>query len=90
MQKYCKINVGQTCPRHDEALDLALEHDAVSPEPRDRARHREGRQRHAALFEKILVSEEEHIDWIEAQLQQIKDIGVENYRPSRSPSGGLV
>jgi len=32
-----------------------------------------------ALFERILVSEEEHIDWLEAQIQQIKDLGTENY-----------
>ena len=32
-----------------------------------------------ALLEKILVDEEEHADWIEAQLGQIEDIGVENY-----------
>jgi len=32
-----------------------------------------------ALLEEILKSEEEHIDWIEAQLHQIKEIGIENY-----------
>jgi bacterioferritin len=32
-----------------------------------------------ALFERILISEEDHIDWLEAQLQQIKDMGPENY-----------
>ena len=32
-----------------------------------------------ALLEEILKSEEEHIDWLEAQLHQIKEIGVENY-----------
>jgi bacterioferritin len=32
-----------------------------------------------ALLEKILVEEEHHVDWLEAQLQQIKDIGLENY-----------
>ncbi len=31
------------------------------------------------LFEMILKEEEGHIDWIEAQLDQIKQIGVENY-----------
>lgn len=31
------------------------------------------------LFEKILVSEEEHIDWIESQQEIIRQIGVENY-----------
>jgi bacterioferritin len=31
------------------------------------------------LLESILKDEEEHIDWLEAQLDQIKQIGVENY-----------
>ncbi len=31
------------------------------------------------LLEAILKEEEDHIDWIEAQLDQIKQIGVENY-----------
>ena len=32
-----------------------------------------------ALLEEILKSEEEHIDWLEAQLHQIKEIGYERY-----------
>ena len=31
------------------------------------------------LLESILKDEEEHIDWIEAQLDQIKQIGIQNY-----------
>lgn len=31
------------------------------------------------LFEKILVDEEEHVDWLEAQLHMIKEVGIENY-----------
>ena len=31
------------------------------------------------LFERILKSEEEHIDWIEAQFDLIKRMGIENY-----------
>jgi bacterioferritin len=31
------------------------------------------------LFEKILVDEEHHVDWLEAQLHMIKEIGYENY-----------
>jgi bacterioferritin len=31
------------------------------------------------LFESILVDEEDHIDWIEAQQDQIAQMGLENY-----------
>jgi bacterioferritin len=31
------------------------------------------------LFEKILLDEEEHVDFLEAQLHMIKEMGIENY-----------
>ena len=31
------------------------------------------------LFESILKDEEVHIDWLEAQLEQIKQMGIQNY-----------
>ncbi len=31
------------------------------------------------LFESSLTAEEDHIDWIEAQLDQIKQMGIQNY-----------
>ena len=35
------------------------------------------------LFRRILASEEEHIDWLEIQLELIDRIGIENYQQSQ-------
>jgi bacterioferritin len=79
VQKYMKINVGQTVPEQ-HSFDLALEKDAVGRLNRGievcRAKDDNGSR---ALLEKILTDEEEHVDWLEAQLQQIQDMGLQNY-----------
>jgi bacterioferritin len=88
MQKYMKINVGKTVPEMMR-LDHSLELDAVKRLNRGIALAAEkGDNGTRALFERILVSEEEHIDWIEAQLQQIKDIGAENYLAQQIEGAG--
>jgi bacterioferritin len=60
--------------------DLALELDAV---PRLNGAIKTavevGDNGSRELFEKILIDEEHHVDWLEAQLHIISEIGVENY-----------
>ncbi len=36
------------------------------------------------LLESILTDEEDHVDWLEAQLDQIKQIGIQNYLPEQT------
>lgn len=42
------------------------------------------------LFEKILVDEEEHVDWLEAQLHMIKEVGLENYLATQIHTDGAA
>ncbi|MBM9547220.1 bacterioferritin [Leptospira sp. 201903074] len=79
LQKYSKINVGQTVPEMLEH-DLQLEYGAVERLNRGidicvAAKDNGTRE----LLEKILVSEEEHIDWIETQKSIIESISIQNY-----------
>ena len=79
MQKYLKINVGQSVPEQ-HAFDLDLEYAAVERLNRGIALcTAKGDNGSRALLEKILTDEEEHVDWLEAQLEQIRTIGLENY-----------
>ena len=60
--------------------DLALEHDAV-PDLRQGIQYCEEVKDFISrdLFNSILESEEEHIDWLETQLGLIDKMGIENY-----------
>ena len=79
MQRYMKINVGQNVPEQHQ-FDLQVEKDAVARLNRGIALCRDvGDNGSRLLLEKILHEEEEHIDWLEAQLQQIEDVGLQNY-----------
>jgi bacterioferritin len=79
MQKYMKINVGQTVPEQHQ-FDLDVEKDAVDRLNKgiELCRHL-GDNGTRVLLEQILTDEEGHIDWLEAQLLQIQQIGLANY-----------
>ena len=79
VRKYMKIRVGATV-KEQLKHDLRLELEAVARLNRCIAACREkGDNGSRELLEGILKSEEEHIDWIEAQLHQIKEMGYANY-----------
>ena len=79
MQKYMKINVGSTVPKQ-HAFDLDVEKAAVARLNAGLEVCRSvGDNGSRMLLERILKEEEEHIDWLEAQIQQIADVGLANY-----------
>jgi len=79
MQRLNPVRVGETVPEQFD-LDLQLENVAIK-------RLNDGiascvavgdnASRH--LLEEILVSEEEHADWLEAQIELIRQIGEQHY-----------
>lgn len=79
MSDYFKINIGANVKAQLQN-DLQVEYDAVK---RLNAGIETcvtvGDNGSRELLEEILTDEEEHIDWLEAQLGCIRDMGVENY-----------
>ncbi len=60
--------------------DLDLEYNAVAMYNRHIQLAREaGDNGSRELFEKLLADEEGHVDWLEAQLHQISEIGYDKY-----------
>lgn len=74
-----KIKIGEDV-REILNCDLALEHEAL-PLLRDAIAHCEAARDYISreIFEKILESEEEHIDFIEKQFEMIERMGLQNY-----------
>jgi bacterioferritin len=78
-QRLFPLRIGETVPEQFEA-DLGVEYAAVDRLNRGIAKAVElGDHGTRELLERILVAEEEHIDWLETQLETIRQIGVENY-----------
>jgi bacterioferritin len=79
LQRMSPIRVGEN-PVEQHKLDLALEVEAVKRLNKSIALCREkGDNGSRDLLEGILVNEEESVDWLEAQLHIIEEIGKEQY-----------
>ena len=78
-----KLRVGET-PREVLECDLSLELDGL-PLLREAIAYCESIKDYTSgrLFKDILDSEEEHVDWIETQLDLIERVGEQNYLQSK-------
>jgi len=83
LQDIGKLMIGENTKEVIEC-DLKLELLAV-PDLREAISHCETVKDFISreLFEEILESEEEHIDWLETQLGLIEKVGIENYQQSK-------
>jgi len=83
LQDIGKLLIGENAP---EAMkcDLRLEQ-AAHPALKEAIAHCEscGDYVSRELFEKILASEEDHIDWLETQLELIGKVGTQNWLQSQ-------
>jgi len=79
MTELMQLTVGANVREQLES-DLKLEVGAVGMYNRAVAAARDaGDNASRELFERLLKDEEEHVDWLEAQIHQIKEIGYERY-----------
>jgi bacterioferritin len=79
LQRYHKLQVGETVKEQLES-DLKLEYSAISFLNQGIAAARNaGDNASEDLMTRILVSEEQHTDWIETQLELIRQVGEQNY-----------
>jgi bacterioferritin len=83
MQDMGKVMIGEHTQEMLEC-DLRLEMEAL-PALRDSVEYCESIRDFVSrdLFDAILTSEEDHVDWLETQLQLIEKVGTENYLQSQ-------
>ena len=84
MQDLGKLRIGENTQEMLQC-DLDLELDAL-PDLRAAVAYCENHKDYVSrdLFDRILQSEEEHVDWLETQLGLIDKVGVENYIQSQT------
>jgi bacterioferritin len=79
LQRYNKLRVGETVKEQLES-DLELERVAIEFLNNGIKTAREVSDNASEdLFTRILVAEEQHTDWIETQLELIRQVGEQNY-----------
>lgn len=83
LQQLGKLRIGEN-PVEMLECDLALEHDAI-PDLREGIAYCENIRDYISrdLMQKILDDEEEHVDWLETQLELVKKVGEANYLQSQ-------
>jgi bacterioferritin len=86
LQNLGKLMIGEHA-REILECDLRLEMEAI-PALRDAVTHCETVRDYVSreLFEHILESEEEHVDWLETQLELADKVGIENYLQAQMKS----
>jgi bacterioferritin len=83
MQRIGSVRIGETVEEQLE-VDRELEVDAIERYRRGVVLAvEEGDPGTRALLERLVVGEEEHLDWIDTQLTMIRDIGIQNYTQSQ-------
>jgi bacterioferritin len=87
LQHLHKLHIGESVVEMLQG-DLKLEH-AAHPALKDAIAHCESVGDYASreLLVSILESEEEHIDWLETQLELVEKVGLQNYIQSQMGEG---
>jgi len=88
LQRYNKLHVGETVKEQLES-DLQLEYSAIAflNQSIEVAR-RVVDNATEDMLTKILVGEEEHTDWLETQLELIRQVGEQNYLSQQIKKSG--
>ena len=83
LQDMGKLRIGEDVPEILQC-DLDLELDAI-PDLRAAIAYCENHKDYVSreLFDQILTSEEDHVDFLETQLELVTKLGVENYLQSQ-------
>ena len=84
LQDLGKLRIGEDVPEILQC-DLDMELDAI-PDLRAAIAYCEAHKDYVSreLFDAILTSEEEHVDWLETQLGLIQKVGIQNYQQSQT------